>query len=137
MKTRKAFLGILCLMPLVATVSAARGQSDSISQQIQQLLRNTQAVAQASTAQTGVPEESPRFSVASDGYLRHIGAPPGHYFPVGSPVPGNPEATARNFLHERGRLFGVISSAVDFKVMRTKKIAGRDCVRFQQTYGAL
>lgn len=137
MKTKNTFLRIFCLISLLLTVSETYAEPDSISQGIMQLLRTLRTDVQRGMVESQAPKESPRFSVTSDGYLRNIGAPPSQYFPVASPVPGNPEATARNFLQENANLFGVISSAVDFRVMRTKRITNRDFVRFQQTYAAL
>ena len=137
MRTKDDVFRILCLISLLLMVSVANAQPNAISQQIKELLRKVEPETQRIEEQGHAPKELPRFSITSDGYLRHIGAPPSHYFPVTSPVPGNPEVTASNFLKENAGLFGVKSSAVDFRVMRIKKMANRDFVKFQQAYAGI
>ena len=134
MKTKNDLFRILFLTPLLLMISVAYAQPNSISQEIKELLRKVEPDTQSTANQSAVHKESPRFSVTSDGYLRHIGAPPSHYFPVTSPAPGNPEVTAANFLEENSALFGVKSAAVNFRVIRTNRMANRDFVKFQQTY---
>lgn len=137
MKTKNSFLRILVPFTVLLPISVAYPQANSISQQIGELLRDVQIDTRAGMVQSQISKESPRFSVSADGYLRHLGAPPSHYFPVTSVVAGSPEATARNFLAEHGNLFGVTSAAVDFRVLKSKTKNSRHYVRFQQTYAGL
>jgi Zn-dependent metalloprotease len=83
-----------------------------------------------------VKGESARASF-EDGYLRALGAPAGHYFPVSKAVAGNPTVTAKNFIAERSTAFGVKSKAVDFAPKKSKKRGGRSYERFQQTYSQI
>jgi len=72
--------------------------------------------------------------VLSNGDLRSLGAPSGHYFPVGKVVAGNSAATARNFIAEHAVAYGVRSNAVDFSLKKSRKKNGRNYERFYQTY---
>jgi bacillolysin len=134
MRTKNDLFRILFLIPLLLMISVTYAQSNSISHEIKELLRKVEPDTQRTAKQSPVHKESPRFSITPDGYLRYIGAPPSHYFPVTSPAPGNAEVTAVNFLKENAGLFGVKSSAVHFRVMKTNRMANRDFVKFQQTY---
>ena len=79
-------------------------------------------------------KESVRVSLNEEEYVKHIGAPPGHHFPVTSVVKGKPEATAKNFLFEYGNAFGIKSKMVDFETLKVKTKNDRNYVRFQQVY---
>jgi Zn-dependent metalloprotease len=83
-----------------------------------------------------VKGESARVSL-KDGYLRILGAPANHYFPVSKEVTGNPTVTAKNFVVERSAEFGIKSKAVDFASKKSKKKDGRSYERFQQTYSRI
>ena len=54
--------------------------------------------------------------------------------PTNGLVTGQPAAVARQFLRERGRLFGIQSTAVDFATKRERQANGRNYVRLQQLY---
>lgn len=112
-------------------------QQMDISKEVKQLLEKVEPVTQNISAQGTAPKEPPRYSFTSAGYLSHLGAPPAHYFPVTTVVPGRPEVTALNFLKEHGRLFGAISGVVDFMDTKIRKKDRRNFVSFEQTYGGI
>lgn len=134
---------ILCLLlmlysaldalPSESAVDYAREKTTS--REISQFLAGMRLATEKELRQA--PEEPPRFFVGADGYLRHLGAPPSYYFPVAAIEPGEPEKTARNFLRQHARLFGIISPAVDLRVLRTKTRNDREHVRFEQTYAGI
>lgn len=79
--------------------------------------------------------EAPRISLTANGHLRSLGAPPGfHFVPANGLVAGQPDAVAREFLRERGSMFGIQSPAVDFTIKRLKQGVERNYVRLQQRY---
>jgi len=122
---------------LLLTSTGAYAQEKPLQAEVQKLLGSLKSAAPRATLAAGETPEPPRFAVASDGYLTHIGAPPGSYFPVSVVIPGNHTETARNFLRENRNLFGAKSAAVDFRSMKSKKKDGRSYERFQQTYQGL
>ncbi len=81
--------------------------------------------------------EPMRVSISSNGYVRFLGAPPAHHFPVSLNVPGDPETTAKNFLREHEALFGALGSATGFDVKKFRSKNNRNYVRFQQVYSAI
>lgn len=96
----------------------------------------TAAAARPNAAKT--PEEPPRLLLTTRGHLRYLGAPPGqHFVPNAGLVTGQPATVARDFLRERGRLFGITSNAVDFVIKRQRQTDGRNYLRFQQVYQTL
>ena len=70
-------------------------------------------------------------------HLRSLGAPADHVFPVKGVVKGNSRATAKNFINERGKAFGVVSKSVDFAHKKSKKKNGRNYERFTQFYSGI
>ncbi len=71
------------------------------------------------------------------GYLRMLGAPADHHFPVGKAVAGNAEVTAKNFIAEHNAALGIKSKAVDFAHEKSKKKGDCRYERFQQTYSQI
>ncbi|MDH4201556.1 MAG: M4 family metallopeptidase [Phycisphaerae bacterium] len=125
-----AFSGILQAAPGQANGSSGKSNK-AASQAIEQLvgtMRAPQGVAagqeNGKSARTGY----------KNGYLRSLGAPADHVFPVTKVVKGNPRATAKNFIGEHGKAFGVISKSIDFAHKKSKKKNGRNYERFIQTY---
>ncbi|MHC4646992.1 MAG: M4 family metallopeptidase [Planctomycetota bacterium] len=110
---------------------------EAISREIDAVLQSVRgpdvAIANGRKASTAAV----RLSTTEKGYLRFLGAPASHYFPVSLVVHGNPESTARNFLAERDAAFGIISEAIDFTTKKVKTKTGRNYVRFQQTYAEI
>ena len=86
-------------------------------QEVPELLRKLVPLSSAagrSLVQTS-PLEAPRISMNSKGFLRSIGAPPGHHFPPEVGITAQPpEVTARNFMRSQGRLFGVGSTNANY-----------------------
>ena len=79
--------------------------------------------------------ESPRFSLTKDGFLRYIGAPPGQHFPPAIALAAqSPEQTARRFMQENARLFGVPGANASFITKRNRQGSGRSYIRLQQSY---
>jgi Zn-dependent metalloprotease len=137
MKTKNAFFIRLGLVTVLLTASVTYAQTDSISQEITQLLQSVRTVSPRAIGVSQGPNEPARLSIGTDGYLRYLGAPPSGYFPVGSVVPGKPEETAYNFLKEHTALLGATSAAVDFKVLKSRTKDNRNYVRLEQTYAGL
>ena len=132
------------LLPLMLTLPlsgpAGEEQDPKVSELKKAIAALVASVRRSTEAMNGPGQplqESPRFSMANDGHLRSLGAPPSHYFPVTSVVPADPEATARNFMQEQGKVFGIRSPAVDFSTLSVKTRGSRCYVRFQQTYRGL
>ena len=75
-----------------------------------------------------------RFTKSKHGHLRSLGAPPSQHFPVSSTIPGDAQATARNFLIEYKAAFGIRSRGLDFVTKKAKTRRERNYVRFEQTY---
>lgn len=105
----------------------------STADEITRLLRTVRSSGISTPAAPGLQEE-PRFAIAPDGYLTHIGAPPASYFPVSMVVPGNSLETAKSFLNEYRGILGAGSPAVDFRSLKSRKKGGHSFERFQQTY---
>ena len=105
---------------------------------IEPLLRSGRPSANAAALALGGPAqpapESPRFTQTPDGYLESLGAAPGTEFPAAPAPAGQPEVTAKNFLKQHGRLFGVTSPSVDFKLRKKNSGNGRHSIRLTQTY---
>jgi len=78
--------------------------------------------------------EAPRINVDRGGYITHLAAPPGHYFPVTRVVQGNPSDTALNFINEHRQLLGAEPLSMNFRSMKSRRQAGRNYERFRQTY---
>lgn len=112
----------------------------SKEEKIASLLLNAQPVpvlAAASTQTDKRPAEPVRVERTEDGYLKYLGAPPGHHLPFAGAIFGKPDETARNFLRDQKALFGATSSAIDFAHLKTNVRANRSNVRFRQTYAGL
>ncbi|HPY31764.1 MAG TPA: M4 family metallopeptidase [Verrucomicrobiota bacterium] len=85
-----------------------------------------------------LPEpEAPRFSMAPGGFLRSVGAPPGQHFPSGISGAVPAEVAARQFLSQNRRLFGLQTTASDFRLRKNRQSSGRSYVRLQQLYQGL
>lgn len=132
-----------CSSWLFATgMAAALGGVSSIfaqpapTQDFTALLQSLASVAPASArVAASQSTEAPRVSWTTNGHLRSLGAPPGfHFVPANGLVAGQPLAVARQFLRERGKLFGIQSAAVDFAAKRERQSGGRNYVRLQQLY---
>lgn len=105
--------------------------------EIAELHRSLAAVAAPAGAPNAAsaPAELPRLTLTPRGHVRYLGAPPGqHFVPTKGLVAGQPAIVARDFLRERGRLFGSASSAMDFALKRERPGQGRTHLRFQQVY---
>jgi hypothetical protein len=102
----------------------------SVSQETSQLLGNLRFVTKEGVTRDQ-PAQHPRSKITMHGYLRNLGAPPSHFFPVTIVVPGKPEETARNFLKEYAHAFGTISAAVDFRALRSRSKDNRIFVRLK------
>jgi Zn-dependent metalloprotease len=61
---------------------------------------------------------------------------PGTDFPASGPA-AQPEVIARNFLSQHGKLFGIISPSVDFKLRKKNSGKGRHSIRLTQTYAGI
>ena len=64
-------------------------------------------------------------------------APPHKHFPVASAKPNDPEGTAKAFLAQHGKLFGVDSKAVAFTTLKAESCGDYYGVRLQQTYAGV
>lgn len=83
--------------------------------------------------------DNPRSTTNSEGFLTYVGAPRGNAF---EPSPstkslGSPEATAKAFLMEHARAFGILNAKVDLVTDRVKQKDGRTYVRLNQYYDGL
>lgn len=119
-----------------AFILSASSSAQTNGEGIDALLRSVQPTRQVA-GRSAQPTEAARTEITEDGFLRYLGAPPDYHFPIATAVPGQPEATALNFLREQGKLFGATVPALDFVVTRSKPGAERSSVRFQQTYAGL
>jgi bacillolysin len=129
MKT-KSYVAAMLLLWGLKTLAASRPMQEEVAE----LLRTVRPSMGIPAAPDSGP---PQMSLANDGFVRHISAPRGHEFLAMNAAPGQPELTAKNFLKQHGRLFGVSSPAVDFATLKVKDRNARHYVRFQQTYGGL
>ena len=109
---------LLSTVGLSIPVYAAASQAQ---EDISQLLGSMRGPA--GVAAQPAKGESARTSF-DEGYLRALGAPANNYFPVSNVVAGNPTATAKNFIAERGTAFGVKSKAVDFASKKSREKNG-------------
>jgi len=125
---------VLAAVLVLLSASLLYAQDNAVSAEVRNLLKTLRSAAPQEAITAGQTPESPRFAVAEDGYVIHIGAPPLSYFPVSVVVPGNATETARNFLRENRNIFGAGSAAVDFQSVKSRKKSGRSYERFQQTY---
>ena len=132
----KEILFVCCTLILLFTAMGASARQNSFAQEIKTLVENLHPVAGKELAENKTPEKT-RYTTTQEGYLRHLGAPPLHYFPVAGAVPGKPNETARKFLHEYGRLFGIISPLVDFKTYKSRTKNSRHYERFEQAYAGI
>ena len=130
-----ALIGMVGALLLCAHIMAG-ADPGGVEQDISSLLQSVRGPTMAQGVPIGAARESPRFSIA-DGYLRSLGAPPSQYFPVSIAIPSDPERTARSFLAERGRAFGIVSKVVDFQTLKVRAKNDRRYVRFQQTYAGI
>ena len=111
-------LAVLCIVVGTSAAEVSGHPNAAVSQtDISQLLGSMRG-PNAAMLQSGTTE-SERVSFGG-GYLRMLGAPPNHYFPVSGVVTGNPTATAKSFIAENGVAFGVKSTAVDFRSKKSK-----------------
>jgi Zn-dependent metalloprotease len=128
-----AFSGIL--QAASGQVNGNSGKSNTAaSQEIEQLLGTMRGPNGAVAGQEN--GESAR-TAYKGGYLRSLGVPAGHVFAAGKVVKGNPRETAKNFITERGKAFGVVSPSVDFAHKKSKKKNGRNYEKFSQTYAGI
>ena len=81
--------------------------------------------------------ERHRFTQTPEGYLESLGAAPGTEFPAVAGPASQPEITAKNFLKQNGRLFGITSPSVDFTLRKKNAGNGRHSVRLTQTYAGI
>lgn len=91
----------------------------------------------AVNAPAHVPAGPPQVSFSDDGFVRYLSASTEGEFPVVNAMAGQPEITAKRFLNQHGRIFGINSPAVDFTTLKLKARNNRHYVRFQQTYSGL
>src|SRR5687768_9487724 len=117
MNSRNCFSGpfvgqpLVCLTLVMLGISGAAAQTRSVAQEIAELARSARGTAPNAAAQ---PAEPPRLNITAEGFLRHLGAAPGHHFPGEAPAGATPETAARGFLKKHARAFGVNNPAVDF-----------------------
>ncbi|MHC5122513.1 MAG: hypothetical protein ACYSO7_13560, partial [Planctomycetota bacterium] len=123
-----AFSGIIQAAP-----DQANGDVGA-SQEIKQLLGTMRGPNGVAAGQGKA--KSPRANYKGR-HLRSLGAPADHVFPVKGVVKGNFAATAKNFINERGKAFGVVSKSVDFAHKKSKKKNGRNYERFTQFYSGI
>jgi Zn-dependent metalloprotease len=140
--SRRAALSIFIILAVLLSVTGAHAQMNFMHQEIEQLMGSVKkaekpGIAKSQLQRDQARKEQPRYSVADDGHLSHIGAPPSHYFPVMQVVPGKPAETAHNFLLENRDLFGAKSLRVNFKIKKSRERKGRWYERFQQTYDGI
>ena len=133
---RRRFNPALLAGGLLLLLSASLGWSGTVSEDIAQLLGNTQPIASA-VAANPAPTEAARYSLTGDQYLSYLGAPPQHSFPSPLPPGTPPEVIAHDFLVQHGRVFGSTSSRADFSHLKTRTSDQRHYVRLQQTYSGL
>jgi bacillolysin len=128
--------GAVCiaLAALLLCAPAAFAASPSA---LDALLQSARPVLPGPVKADSPPEELARMSLAPDGHLRFLGAPPGYGFPVTGAVPGKPEQTARVFLRQTAALLGADNAAIDFQLLRSKTAGDHRFVRFQQTYAGI
>jgi len=123
------FLLSTVILPIPVYAAASQAQED-----VSQLLGSMRGPAGA--AAQSIKGESARVYF-EDGYLRVLGAPANNYFPVNKAVAGSPTVTAKNFITERGAVFGVKSKAVDFVPKKSEGKNSHGYERFQQTYSQI
>jgi Zn-dependent metalloprotease len=87
--------------------------------------------------EAGPQNKKPARMTLKDGYLRSLGAPARHYFPVTKSVPNNASVTAKNFIAEHRTAFGINSRRIDFSHKKSSNNSGRSYERFQQTYSGI
>lgn len=126
----------LILIGLLAP-AFSHAQTTPIPQQRTPRLPKPEPDAALTSGQRQMSSEASRYMTTEDGYLRYLGAPSSHYFPIAATERDNPEATARNFLKEQGELFGRASAMADFKHVKTKSVNNRHYVRLLQTYAGI
>ena len=137
----KSFVGrcvsavLITILMLNASAVARNDSREIISQKVNDILQSIRGPNEPQAAGKAKPVVVSRFSKTKNGYLRFLGAPPGHSFPVSLVVQSNAEATAKNFLAEHKAAFGIRSKALDLVTRKMKTKSGRSHVRFQQTYG--
>jgi bacillolysin len=98
-------------------------------------------LAEVRPVRQGIPQtplaELARSALTADGYLRFVGAPPGHQFGNALGAARQPEAVALEFLRTHRRLFGLHSPNVELSPLRTVVNRERHFVRLGQTYSNL
>jgi len=104
---------------------------------LQALLERLQPKPAAAAVPKPGSLEPARVAITAEGYLRYLGAPPGHHFPVATVVAGDPAATAHNFLQENAAVLGMTRPPTAFRTVRTTVKPQRSYVRLQQTYDDL
>ncbi len=141
LKASGRFMTGCCISAIITVILAlnasAIAQNDSreiVDQKVNIILQSIRGPNEPQTGGMAKSAAVTRFSKTEDGYLRFIGAPPAHDFPVTSVIHGNAQVTAKNFLIEHSVVFGIRSSKVDFVTKKAKTRGGRSHVRFQQTY---
>jgi bacillolysin len=131
---RAACLGCL----IVSTHAfAASSLQDELAELLHTVRPPAPGINAAVNAPAHMPAGPPQVSVSEDGFVRYLSAATGRGFPVVNPMAGQPAITAKRFLNQHGRLFGINSPAVDFTTLKLKARNNRHYVRFQQTYAGL
>src|SRR5689334_2288617 len=127
---------LLCFVTSTSVVPKSDGaQLPLLPQEVDDFLKKIEPAAAPALVQQAQPAEAPRYSTTAAGFLRSVGAPPGHHFPTVPRLAVNPpHEVAQTFLRDHARLFGISSPAVDFVHVRTKSANKRNHVRMQQTY---
>ncbi len=139
---RTALIAIIFVIVFAGFLQAApdKAQADKdksnngVSQEVAQLVDTMRG---ANGVAVGQQEGKAARTGYKNGHLRSIGAPGKHSFAVTDVIAGNPQATAKNFINEHGRAFGVISKSVDFAHKKSKKRNGRNYERFIQSYSGI
>ncbi len=129
------FAPSLVLLPGSLTAVEAHSLRPPASQLLGSLRRSDDAKAVSPNQSS----EAIRFTQDADGFLRSLGAPPGHEFPVPAAAESDDAgARARRFLRENAAAFGLLSSALDHQSVRIRRDAqDRQFVRLQQTYAGV
>ncbi|MFC1605227.1 M4 family metallopeptidase, partial [Planctomycetota bacterium] len=107
---------------------------ERISRSVEEILKSAQGSGTKQIQQHRLSIGRSRFTKNKHGHLRSLGAPPSQHFPVSSKIPGNAQATARNFLKEHKTAFGIESRSLDFVTKKAKTRREHNYVRFEQTY---
>jgi Zn-dependent metalloprotease/subtilisin-like proprotein convertase family protein len=128
---------LICLLFLNAMAIAQTVSRESISRNVEEIIKSARGSDGKQEQQHISPIRQVRLSKTKNGHLRILGAPPSQHFPVSSVVPGDAQATAKNFLTEHKTAFGMTRRGFDLVARRTKTKGRRSHVRFGQTYAGI